>query len=270
MRWLVLAVAAAGGFAQTFQVTPASVRQGEVLRLTGPAESARMNGRTVRLYPQAGGERLGLMPVAVSDRTGAAKLEFLGKDGTVVHTAALTILDGRFRSQNVVVTKAVAGLKPAPGESETVGAFRKTVSDVRYWQEPFARPVPGCVVSPFGVKRLINGKPTGSFHTGIDQRGAAGHPVAAIADGRVTIVRMFQLHGGTVAIDHGQGVGSIYLHLSKFATKEGAAVKKGEVIGYVGSTGRSSAPHLHWGLYVNEVPVNPRQWIPLRACGARK
>jgi murein DD-endopeptidase MepM/ murein hydrolase activator NlpD len=73
-------------------------------------------------------------------------------------------------------------------------------------------------------------------------------------------------HGGTAGIDDGQGLSSIYLHLSKFAVKEGAAVAKGGVIGYVGSTGRSTATHLHWSLYVNGVPVNPRQWPKVQPC----
>jgi murein DD-endopeptidase MepM/ murein hydrolase activator NlpD len=119
------------------------------------------------------------------------------------------------------------------------------------------------------VQRLLNGKPTGDYHGGIDQRSPAGHPVRAVAAGTVRVVRMFSLRGGTVGIDHGQGLASMYLHLSKFATSEGAAVKKGEVIGYIGSTGRSSGPHLHWSLYANQVPVNPAQWVPLQACGKR-
>jgi murein DD-endopeptidase MepM/ murein hydrolase activator NlpD len=90
-----------------------------------------------------------------------------------------------------------------------------------------------------------------------------------VAGGTVKIVRAWNIHGGTVGIDHGQGLQSIYLHMSKFATAEGAVVKKGDVIGYVGSTGRSTAPHLHWSLYANGVPVNPRQWVQLKACAAR-
>ena len=83
-------------------------------------------------------------------------------------------------------------------------------------------------------------------------------------------MRQFNIHGGTVAIDHGQGVGSLYLHLSRFAAREGARVAQGDVIGYAGSTGRSSAPHLHWSLYVNGVPVNPRQWLALKPCQAAR
>jgi murein DD-endopeptidase MepM/ murein hydrolase activator NlpD len=85
--------------------------------------------------------------------------------------------------------------------------------------------------------------------------------VRAIAGGVVRLVREFNIHGNTVGIDHGQGLSSIYLHLSKFAVAEGDAVTKGEVIGYIGSTGRSTGPHLHWSLYANGVPVNPARWV---------
>jgi murein DD-endopeptidase MepM/ murein hydrolase activator NlpD len=73
-------------------------------------------------------------------------------------------------------------------------------------------------------------------------------------------------------VDHGQGLTSIYLHMSKLAVADGAAVKKGDVIGYVGSTGRSTAPHLHWSLYAHGVPVNPNQWVKFAPCssGAKK
>jgi murein DD-endopeptidase MepM/ murein hydrolase activator NlpD len=77
---------------------------------------------------------------------------------------------------------------------------------------------------------------------------------------------MFQLHGGTVGVDHGQGLVSIYLHMSGFAVKEGQAVRQGDVIGYIGSTGRSTAPHLHWSLYANGVAVSPLQWVKLKPC----
>jgi murein DD-endopeptidase MepM/ murein hydrolase activator NlpD len=125
------------------------------------------------------------------------------------------------------------------------------------------------MISPFGVQRLHNGKPTGNYHAGIDQRSPAGRPVRSVAGGVVKIVGQFNIHGGTVAIDHGQGLQSTYLHLSAFAATAGAVVKQGDVVGYVGSTGRSTAPHLHWSLHVNGVPVNPAQWVTLQPCAAK-
>jgi murein DD-endopeptidase MepM/ murein hydrolase activator NlpD len=206
------------------------------------------------------------MPVPAEEKPGTYTLEFLGKDGSVRQSTAIQIRDAHFRTQNIVLGKEIAELKPSPGEMETASAFRKSVSDERYWEEPFAAPVAGCMTSPFGVKRLRNGKPTGDYHAGIDQRAAAGSPVRAIASGVVKIVKSWNIHGNTVGIDHGQGVESMYLHLSRFAVAEGARVEKGQVIGYAGSTGRSTASHLHWSIYVNTVPVNPGQWVEFHAC----
>ena len=79
---------------------------------------------------------------------------------------------------------------------------------------------------------------------------------------------MFNLRGGTVGIDHGQGLSSIYLHMSSFAVAEGALVNKGDVIGYVGATGRATGAHLHWTLYANGVAVNPQQWVAVQPCTA--
>ena len=184
----------------------------------------------------------------------------------------LTVRDAKFPKQNIVLSKSLAELKPAPGEMESVSEFRKTVTPERLWSEPFAAPVRGCRTSPFGVLRLHNGKPTGGYHQGVDQKASLDEPIHAIADGTVKLVRMFELHGGTVALDHGQGLLSMYLHQTKFAVAEGAAVHKGDVIGYAGSTGRSTAPHLHWSIYVHNVAVNPQQWVQMQSCtkAARK
>lgn len=88
--------------------------------------------------------------------------------------------------------------------------------------------------------------------------------------GIVTVVREWSLHCRKVGIDHGQGLESIYLHMSKLAVAEGAMVKKADAIGYVGSTGRSTGPHLHWSLYANGVPVNPMDWVQVASCSAAK
>ncbi len=253
-----------------FAAAPHTVGQGEVLHVTGPreAQSARLLGRTIRLFPQTGGESLGLMPVEIEAKPGEMPLEYLDGQGRVVHTELVTIRRVPYREQNVTLGKAQVELKPAPGELETVRALRQTVSIQRFWIEPFGPPLPGCVISPYGVKRLHNGKPTGSYHTGLDQRGTEGEPIHAVAAGVVRVVRMFNIHGGTVGIDHGQGVTSIYLHQARFAVQEGATVKAGDIIGYVGSTGRSTAPHLHWNLQVNGVAVNPLQWVSIQPCAS--
>jgi murein DD-endopeptidase MepM/ murein hydrolase activator NlpD len=95
-----------------------------------------------------------------------------------------------------------------------------------------------------------------------------GAPIRAVAAGTVKISQMFTLRGGTVGIDHGQGLETIYMHMSRFAAKEGQQVQAGDVIGFVGSTGRATGPHLHWSLYANGHSISPNQWVRLTPCGA--
>jgi murein DD-endopeptidase MepM/ murein hydrolase activator NlpD len=227
-----------------------------------------MEDRKIRLFPQTEGGALGLMPILADQKPGSYRVELLDAQNAVLSTADVTVLDAHFRKQNVTIEPEVAELKPSAGESETAMSFRQAVSDVRYWSEPLTLPEPGCMTSPYGVQRYLNGKPTGNIHAGLDQRAPTGTPVRAVADGVVKIVKEWNLHGNTVGIDHGQGLESMYQHLSRFAVAEGATVKKGDVVGYSGSTGRSNAPHLHWTLYVNSVPVNPLGWVKVASCYA--
>lgn len=268
MRW-ILPIFFCAAYAQTLTL-PRSIRQGSTLRIHGPAAAvaARMGDRTVRLFAEEGGSA-GLMPVAARQKPGDYPVELLDAGGAVLETATVRVVDAHFPRQNVVIAQRLAELKPSPGESEDASAFRQTVSDARYWAEPLSAPVRGCMTSPFGVQRYLNGKPTGDYHGGLDLRSPAGTPVRAAAGGVVKIAREWSLHGNTVGIDHGQGLESMYLHLSRFAVAEGATIQKGDVIGYAGSTGRSTAPHLHWTVYVNGVPVNPLDWVRIAPCGAK-
>ncbi len=258
--------------AQQCTVKPATIPLGETVRLrcegAGGIASARLKDRTVKMFKQADGTSQALMPVAVLDIPGTYSVEFLSADGSSIDSAKLVILPTVFPTQNVNLAPQIEELKSSPEEIQTLAAFRGTVSNEKFWDDPFVTPVTGCMLSPFGVKRLHNGKPTGEFHGGVDQRAAAGSPIRAAAAGEVKIAKPFTVLGGTVAIDHGQGLETMYLHMSKIAVQPGAHVNKGDVIGYVGATGRANGPHLHWLIDVDAVPVNPRQWVTLAACGA--
>ena len=266
--------------AQQCTVKPTSIPLGETVRLHCepaansnaaeiiPIVSARLKERAVKIFRQADGGWSGLMPIAVADVPGTFQVDFLSADGKVIDSSKLTIRPTVFPTQNVNLAPQIEELKSSPEEIQTLTTFKTNVSDQKFWNDPLAAPVTGCMLSPFGVKRLHSGKPTGEFHAGLDQRSAAGNPIRAIAAGEVKIAKPFTVLGGTVAIDHGQGLESMYLHMSKLAVEPGARVKLGDVIGYTGATGRATGPHLHWVIYVNGVPVNPRQWVTLSACGA--
>lgn len=254
--------------AQQCSIAPKSANLGDTLRLTCNAEvaSAKWNGRVIKLFPQPDGKTFGLMPVSVKDAPGPASIEFLSKDGIVLDTEKFLVRATRFPSENVRLSPDIEALRSTPEEIQLLTSFRNEVSDTRFWQDPLAPPVDGCVTSPFGVKRLHNGKPTGEFHGGVDQRTPEGEPIRAIADGKVVFARQLNVPGNTVGLDHGQGLRSMYLHMSKLAVADGAIVKKGDALGYAGSTGRSTGPHLHWVLYANGVNVNAAQWVKLSVC----
>jgi len=269
--FIFVALGATVAGAQQCSVKPATIPLGETVRLrcegANAVASARLKDRVVKMFKESDGTFQALMPIAEADIPGAYSVEFLAADGSTTDSAKLTIRPTVFPTQNVNLAPQIEELKSSPEEIQTLAAFRSTVSNEKFWDDPLVAPVPGCMLSPFGVKRLHNGKPTGEFHGGVDQRAAAGNPINAAAAGEVKIAQPFTVLGGTVAIDHGQGLETMYLHMSKIAVQPGARVNKGDVIGYIGATGRANGPHLHWLIDVNGVPVNPRQWVTLAACG---
>src|SRR5258708_5644924 len=167
------AVLFAAGVSQAQQclISPNSVNLGETLRLTCPPEaaSAKWNDRTVKLFRQADGKSFGLMPVSVKDSPGPASIEFFSKEGAVFTTEKFIVRATRFPSENVRLSLDIEALRSTPEEIQLLTTFRNEVTDERYWQDPLAPPVEGCVTSPFGVKRMHNGKPTGEFH-GVDDK----------------------------------------------------------------------------------------------------
>lgn len=125
------------------------------------------------------------------------------------------------------------------------------------WDIPFQNPLPGYdPVDNFGTRRILNDQPR-SPHTGVDIPAPSGTPVLSAGNGRVVLTKDLFFGGKSIIIDHGGCLYTMYFHLSKFAVKEGAFVKKGEVIGYVGSTGRATSPHLHFGVRYADMRINP-------------
>lgn len=135
----------------------------------------------------------------------------------------------------------------------------------KMWDGQFASPVPAdfkdCWTSLFGNRRSYNGGSYDFFHSGLDFCGRVGTELYAVAPGKVVYVGMLTVRGGVVVIDHGWGVYTAYDHLSEFRAQPGDVVQPGQVIGFGGSTGRSTGPHLHWEVWVGGVQVNPVDWL---------
>jgi len=145
-------------------------------------------------------------------------------------------------------------------ENTVIRSKFNTVSPRQYSQGGFMWPVEGRVTSEFGTQRVYNNRP-GAMHAGIDISRKTGAPIRATQRGRVILVQSLLIHGKTVMIDHGYGIVSIYNHMHRMDVTPNQMVSQGDIIGTVGSTGVSTGSHLHFGISIQSVRVNPRSWI---------
>jgi murein DD-endopeptidase MepM/ murein hydrolase activator NlpD len=147
-------------------------------------------------------------------------------------------------------------------DKETKSDVFKTVSVDREWKGSFVAPVDAEISDVFGVERVFNGS-VQSTHQGLDFRVPAGTPVSAVNSGHIILARPLFFEGNCVVIDHGQGLLTLYLHLSKFLVKEGDDVSKGQRIGLSGGTGRATGPHLHLAVRWQGVYLDPQVLLKL-------
>ena len=131
------------------------------------------------------------------------------------------------------------------------------------WSGNFLPPVQAQVSDVFGTRRVFNGK-TQSMHQGLDYAVGQGTPVDAINGGKVILARALYFEGNCVVIDHGQGLLSLYMHLSQFTVKEGDEVKRGQPLGQSGGTGRATGPHLHIAVRWQGIYLDPATLLTLR------
>jgi murein DD-endopeptidase MepM/ murein hydrolase activator NlpD len=145
-----------------------------------------------------------------------------------------------------------------PGELAQINAARriKAVSDG--WRQNFIWPARGRISGVFGAQRIYRGEP-GAPHSGVDVAGTTGTPVVAPANGVVVLAAAspFTLEGNLLMIDHGMGLNSVFLHLSRIDVNVGDVVRQGQLIGAIGMTGRATGPHLHWGMKWNDELIDP-------------
>jgi murein DD-endopeptidase MepM/ murein hydrolase activator NlpD len=158
---------------------------------------------------------------------------------------------------------------PSPEDLERVEKENKKLKDIwqnaseKLWEGKFVPPLENEISTVFGAKRVMNEKWT-SVHRGMDIRGKEGEQVRASNSGKVVLSEELFYGGNTLVLDHGQGIFSIYMHLSGFNVKSGDVVSKGDAIGLVGSSGRSTGPHLHFGVKVAGINVNPVSLMKLQ------
>lgn len=219
-------------------------------------------GSTNKFFKIEKGKYKGMAFTTALTKPGKYKLKAYDASGKLNYTEFIDVAYKKFPIQNIRVSSSTESLQPTADEVKKIEDAKNLLSDLICWEMlPFRQPTKGPIVSQYGLRRFHNGKDTGDYHKGIDIKAPQGAPIVAMEAGQVVIAEKFRLHGGTVAIDHGSGLMSIYIHMSKINVKVNDIIAKGEKIGEVGATGFATGPHLHWGVYVYGKPVNPADWL---------
>jgi murein DD-endopeptidase MepM/ murein hydrolase activator NlpD len=185
--------------------------------------------------------------------------------GTTTTTQTFLVKPKRYPVQKLTLSKAMVDPPPEvmariERESAHIKTLRSAFRESNVTDAAFVLPAKGPLSSRFGVARVLNGKPR-SPHAGLDVAVATGTPITAPADGIVIDTGDYYYCGNGLFIDHGNGLITLYCHLSEFVAKAGDIVKQGQRVALAGSTGRSTAPHLHWTVYLNGVGVEPELFI---------
>jgi hypothetical protein len=287
-----LAVAAAGAAAEgqvvsrtvgsvTFRADLARARPGGVIvasvasRVRLGAVFAILHGRRVPLYASTLGPR-GLAPIAVETPAGSDVLGFevWGRRGRQRIPLDVAIAPADFPARTVTIPEGRRALLSAPGvvaESRRLLQLLRTESPVRPATLPFRAPLAREPAASFGAPQTWHGgSPVeslmdgifGDRHRGLDYEGAGGLPLAPGA-GIVLYAGSRTLTGGTVVLDHGEGIVSLFTHLARQDVREGDRIEAGTPLGLVGDTGVAYGPHLHWGVYLHGVAVDPRVFLEL-------
>ena len=250
------------------QVTPANPELGDTLSViiqvnsSSPTPTVSVLQKNYPVFPIGNRRFRALLPTTPLEKPGARLLQVSG-DGQV-QKLNVQVRDRDFPTQYITLPPG-KDEEGTDAEFDRVDAFKALVTPQKFWDGKLLRPNSGEITTIYGVRRYYNGVfAKDYYHRGVDYAGDYGSPVVAPAAGRVSLVgresQGFKIHGNVVGIDHGQGVASILMHLSRIDVREGEFVKAGQVIGALGSTGASTGPHLHWGLYVHGQSVDPVPW----------
>lgn len=252
--WLLMAGPSA---AAPLTLTPAPIQGGLVQGKTEPGATITLDGKAVAVAES------GLFVLGFGrDAKATASLVIRLPDGRI-DRHSLSVKQRKYKIQRI---DGLPGRKVSPqkrdieriiAERDQLVAARRVMRRDTEFAGGFMWPAKGRISGVYGSQRILNGKPRRP-HLGVDIAAPEGTPIVAAADGRVVLTHedMF-FTGKTVLIDHGLGVGTTYIHMSAIAVKHGERVRRGQLIGRIGSTGRSTGPHLHWGLTWRGLRLDP-------------
>lgn len=244
---------------------PGGVAMLEVPDLDGDKPIATFNGKRV-LVQLIDDRCMAIVGLPLGTKPGEHAIELEGINGTRARmtfqverksyeTQRLTIADKR------KVDPTAEDLARIGKERRRISAALEQWTDQPAVQIELIRPVDGPQSSAFGLRRILNGKPRNP-HSGMDIAAVEGTPILAAAGGAISETGDFFYNGNTVFIDHGQGLTTMYCHMSRIDVEPGTMVEQGDVIGLVGKTGRVTGAHLHWAVTLNDARVDPVLFLP--------
>ena len=259
-------------FAVEINLSPSEVTEGQtlLLKLSGLNSSQRVvkgsfQERPLIFFPcpMRAENHCAFVSVAMGTDVGKVPLELTFGE-TEKQTIQIKVVAGSYRSEELKVNSKRVNVNEknaerAKKEWEELNEVFKAITDPPYWKDAFKRPGKGKITSQFGNKRVFNGE-LKSFHTGVDLRGNKKTIIRASNSGVVRAAKEFFYAGNMVVLDHGMGVFSNYAHMSRMDVKPGQKVVRGQVLGRAGATGRVTGPHIHWGMRVSGVRVDPLQF----------
>ena len=226
------------------------------------APRASYLGKPVLVVKEDGKQWIAIVGIPLSAKPGAQQLKLDGSGRTL----AFQVGAKHYKEQRITLKNT---RQVNPLAEDLVRIDRELTEQNRAYdnfaaRQPsnllFDKPVDGPLSSPFGLRRFFNGEERNA-HSGLDFAVPAGTPIKAPAAGKVTLVGNLFFNGNTVFVDHGQGLISMFCHLSKIDVKVGDEVPRGGVVGRVGATGRATGPHMHWNVSLNGVRVDPAIFI---------
>lgn len=220
--------------------------------------NAEFAGKKIDFYQDADDHFIALVPVDID--TSPKKYTITVNSGGNEKIVHIRVKPYKFLTKKITLPEEKVILSPEDMKrAEKEAGLLKGIlsqSTTRVWDGRFITPTDTEVSEVFGVKRIMNGKRT-SVHGGMDYKGETGTPIKAVNSGMVVLRDELFFGGNTLVIDHGMGLFSVYMHLSEFHVSANETVSKGQEIGLVGMSGRATGPHLHFGVKLQGVNVNP-------------
>jgi len=258
-----------------FQISSKKIFQGDVALLSvSPSKNIRsvrctLGNQTIDFYHEKNEDAfIGFLGIDLDEPPGQKTLKIMtnhSKGLKSLRKIAFKVIKKDFSTQHLTlpesqVTLSKKDLERYEREQVVLKKVFENATREKLWDRSFMIPHQGKISTLFGVRRILNNEQK-SPHSGVDFKALQGSPVVSSSDGIIAYTEDHFFSGDSVFIDHGMGIFTMYFHLSSILVKPDDRVHKGQTIGLVGSTGRATGPHLHWGMRINNQKVDPLSFL---------